>query len=172
MIILRWQADCEPAYQTELSAGADLKARVTTSIPPGAVVKVPTGVWIDRVDWENVPAGAVPEIQVRARSGLAFKHGITLANAVGTVDADFPDEFEVLLWNVSTKPYEVKAGDRIAQLVLGLSYRLPHLVCLGKRMGGFGSTGRAKREREVFGEGEGSVASPGIQGGTRCHPAA
>jgi dUTP pyrophosphatase len=141
MIHLRWLEGCQPHYQSEFSAGADLKAREALSIQAGSVVRVPTGVWIDKVLWDKVPSGFVPELQIRARSGLAFKHGITLANAVGTVDADFPDEIQILLWNFSTKDFGIEKGDRVAQMVLNLTAQLPQLSALGKRVGGFGSTG-------------------------------
>ena len=130
----------EPSYMTSASAGADLKAREEVTLKPGERMKVPTGVWISEVEWTKVPTGKVPELQIRARSGLAFKHGLTLVNGVGTVDADFPDEICALLVNIGDKPYTVKKGDRIAQMVLNLTDRLPDLSVGGERVGGFGST--------------------------------
>ena len=142
MIYLRYSEDCEPFYKTHFSAGADLKSRTSLVLKAGEVRKVPTGVWIDRVDWDQVPSGHIPELQVRARSGLSYNHGITLANAVGTIDADFPDEIQILLWNFSQKDYSVEKGERIAQMVLNLTLRIPDLGIGGKRLGGFGSTGK------------------------------
>lgn len=130
-----------PSYSTHASAGADLKSAVDLVIPAGSHARVQTGTWIDSVDWELVPKGVIPELQIRARSGLAFKHGITLSNAVGTVDADYPDEICVLLWNTSSKDFTIKRGDRIAQIVLNLVHRIDNLMVGGKRIGGFGSTG-------------------------------
>ncbi len=150
MIYLKYDEDCEPYYKTHFSAGADLKARTHLVLKAGEVRRVPTGVWIDKVDWDQVPNGHLPELQIRARSGLAFNHGITLANAVGTIDADFPDEIQVLLWNFSQQDYTIEKGDRIAQLVLNVTQRVPGLGVGGKRIGGFGSTG--KHDEQVFPE--------------------
>jgi dUTP pyrophosphatase len=98
-------------------------------------------VWIESVDWAQVPDGVIPELQVRARSGLAIKHGIMLANGVGTVDADFPDEICALLYNAGDQPFTIRAGDRVAQLVFCHAHRTPGLDIKGRRSGGFGSTG-------------------------------
>lgn len=142
MIHLRFSDDCEVSYKTLFSSGADLKSRVECVAKAGEVSIVPTGVWIDKVDWNLIPEGMIPELQIRARSGLAYKNGITLANAVGTIDADFPDEIQVLLWNFSKEDFVIKKGDRIAQIVLCLTQRIPSLAVGGKRVGGFGSTGK------------------------------
>lgn len=145
MIKLRSLENSAPAYQTELSAGADLKAREACIIPAGKTKLVPTGVWIEKIEWELIPTGFIPELQVRARSGLAYKHGITLTNGVGTIDADYPNEIGVLLWNTSEQDFTIHEGDRIAQLVLNLIARIPYLQIGGsqglERVGGFGSTG-------------------------------
>jgi dUTP pyrophosphatase len=130
-----------PSYATAASAAADLRAACELIISPGERAKVPTGVWIDRVDWEQVPPGMIPELQVRARSGLAFKFGIMLTNGVGTVDADYPDEICVLLFNSGKEPFVIQKGDRIAQITLNLVHRISHLEAGGLRTGGFGSTG-------------------------------
>jgi dUTP pyrophosphatase len=130
-----------PAYGTAASAAADLKAGCDLVITPGERGKVPTGVWIERVEWEKVPLGMIPELQVRARSGLAFKHGIMLTNGLGTVDADYPDEICVLLYNSGKEPFAIQKGDRIAQITMNLVQRLPGLAIGGTRTGGFGSTG-------------------------------
>lgn len=140
MIYLRYQDDLQPRYMTEKSIGCDLLARENCTVEPGKVVKVDTGVWIAKVDWEKVPPGLIPDIQVRARSGLAFKHGITLANGIGTIDADYPDEIGVLLLNTGDKPFVVEKGMRIAQLVLAFTGRFEELPVGGERSGGFGST--------------------------------
>ena len=145
MIKLRWSKGCEPKYQTRNSAAVDLHAREGCVIKAGAKAKVPTGVWIEQVLWESVPAQRIPELQIRARSGLAYKHGITLTNGVGTVDADYPDEICVLLWNSGPEEFVIKEGDRIAQMVLNVVQRIPFIDVNdanhnGLRLGGFGST--------------------------------
>ena len=132
-----------PTYATAASAAADLRAAEDVVLAAGTRVRVPTGVWIDRVEWEKVPEGFVPELQVRARSGLAFKHGIMLTNGVGTVDADYPDEIGVLLYNSGSDSFMIRKGDRIAQVALNLVARIPGLTAGGERLGGFGSTGKS-----------------------------
>lgn len=146
MIKLRCNENCEPSYETSHSAGADLKSSETVIIPPNGQVKVATGVWIDSVQWDKVPKGMIPELQIRARSGLAYKHGITLTNAVGTIDADYRHEICVLMWNTRDKEFEVKQGDRIAQLLLNMTHRIDSIPIGGKRLGGFGSTGIQTQE--------------------------
>lgn len=140
MIQLRYLDDCTPRYMTERSAGCDLLARESAVIPAGRVGKVATGVWISHVDWTKLPENAIPELQVRARSGLAYKYGITLANGVGTVDADYPDEIAVLLLNTGVEDFAVEKGMRIAQLIFSMALRIPELPVGGERTGGFGST--------------------------------
>ena len=140
MIYLRFENSLAPKYMTQNSAAADLRARVALEIAPFTTGKVPTGVWIERVDWHAVAKGDIPEIQIRARSGLALKHSIMLANGVGTVDADYPDEICVLLYNGSQVPFKIAAGDRIAQMALTVVQRFPQLDAGGTRIGGFGST--------------------------------
>ena len=131
-----------PEYSTASSAAADLRSACDMVIAPSERGKVPTGVWIDRVDWERVPEGFIPELQIRARSGLAFKHGIMLTNGVGTVDADYPDEICVLLFNSGKDAFVIKKGDRIAQILINLVAKINGLSTGGTRLGGFGSTGR------------------------------
>jgi dUTP pyrophosphatase len=150
----------EPEYMSSQSAAADLKSRTDLLIEPGAVAKVPTGIRIVGLDsssasYRNLNAGAgmdnpvhgslegmlIPELQIRARSGLAAKHHISLANGVGTIDADYRDEICVLLVNHGKEPFQVRKGDRIAQMVCQLVIRLPTLPVGGRRLGGFGSTG-------------------------------
>jgi dUTP pyrophosphatase len=133
--------DLMPSYATAASAAADLRAASDYVLPAGERGKVPTGVWIDKVNWDKVPQGMIPELQVRARSGLAFKHGVMLTNGVGTVDADYPDEICVLLYNSGKESFLIKKGDRVAQITMNLVARIPGLEAGGSRTGGFGSTG-------------------------------
>ncbi|MFY7929885.1 MAG: dUTP diphosphatase [Oligoflexus sp.] len=140
MFDLRFHEDCRPKYMTEHSAACDLLAREGLSIEPGQVALVPTGVWIAAVRWNEVPHGMIPELQIRARSGLARKNSISLANGMGTVDADYRDEIGVLLINQGRETFTIQKGDRIAQMALALVARLPQLEIGGLRVGGFGST--------------------------------
>jgi dUTP pyrophosphatase len=132
-----------PAYQTEHAAGLDLVAAVAEAAPltlaPGERVLVPTGLAI------ALPAGF--EGQVRPRSGLALKHGITVLNAPGTVDADYRGEVSVVLINHGSESFVIRRGDRIAQLVIAPLRRaqLTPTVVLSetsRNTGGYGSTGR------------------------------
>jgi dUTP pyrophosphatase len=142
MITLKSKSpDLMPSYATAASAAADLRAASDLVIAAGQRGKVPTGVWIDKVEWDKVPHGSIPELQVRARSGLAFKHGIMLTNGVGTIDADYPDEICVLLFNSGSEPFLIQKGDRIAQITLNLVHKISGLESGGNRGGGFGSTG-------------------------------
>ena len=142
MFTLRYDEKFPPTYMTAHSAAADLRANTNAVLEPAQSLAVNTGVFITNVDWQQVPAGYVPEIMLRARSGLAARHGITLLNGVGTIDADYRDEIKVLLFNSSRTTFHINAGDRIAQMVASLSHRL---TCLPQpnttRQGGFGSTG-------------------------------
>jgi len=140
MFKLRYAEGCQPAYMTEHSAACDLLAREAVVLPPGKVVLVPTGVWIESVEWDKVPVNFIPELQVRARSGLARKASITLANGIGTIDADYRDEIGVLLINLGEEAFTIQQGDRLAQMVLNLVARIPDLPIGGLRTGGFGST--------------------------------
>ncbi|MGE0174104.1 MAG: dUTP diphosphatase [Oligoflexales bacterium] len=142
MIELRYNEDLQPAYMSQHSSGCDLRSKISIEIWPRKIVLVPTSVFISHVEWEKVPEGFVPEIQIRARSGLALRHGIGLPNGVGTIDADYRDEISVILTNFSDMPYTIQQGERIAQMVLNLVPRFPNLPTLGTRTGGFGSTGR------------------------------
>ena len=144
MFTLRYDERFPPTYMTAHSAAADLRACVDAVLEPAQSLAVGTGVFITAIDWQQVSAGYVPEIMLRARSGLAARHGITLLNGVGTIDADYRDEIKVLLFNHGGATFRINAGDRIAQMVVSLSYRL---ACLPQpetqRQGGFGSTERA-----------------------------
>lgn len=101
-----------PEYATSASAGMDLRANLDSplSLPPMARVLVPTGLFL------ALPEGY--EAQVRPRSGLALRHGITVLNAPGTIDADFRGEICVLLINLGTEVFEINDGERIAQMVV------------------------------------------------------
>ena len=130
-----------PQYATPLSSGMDLHAAVeeTLGIAPGERALVPTGLCL------ALPPGV--EGQVRPRSGLATRHGVTILNAPGTIDADYRGEVKVLLVNLGNEPFTVSRGDRIAQLVLQKVVRgswevreaLDETV---RDQGGFGHTGR------------------------------
>jgi dUTP pyrophosphatase len=131
-----------PAYQSALAAGLDLVAAMPADLPvtiaPGARVLIPTGVAI------ALPQGY--EAQVRPRSGLASRHGLTVLNAPGTVDADYRGEIQVLLVNLGSESVIVTRGMRIAQLVIAPVTRalLREVVSLDEThrgSGGFGSTG-------------------------------
>jgi dUTP pyrophosphatase len=131
-----------PAYQSALAAGLDLIAAVPDEAPltlaPGARALVPTGIAI------ALPAGY--EAQVRPRSGLAVRHGLTVLNTPGTVDADYRGEIKVLLINLGAEPVAVARGMRIAQLVVApvahaLMCEVAALDPTDRGAGGFGSTG-------------------------------
>lgn len=129
-----------PEYATEHSAGLDLRANLSAPVvlAPGEHRLIPTGLFLE------LPAGT--EGQVRPRSGLAFKHGVTVLNAPGTIDADYRGEVGVLLINHGTEPFEVKDGERVAQLVVSRYERIhleenADLRASERGTGGFGHTG-------------------------------
>jgi dUTP pyrophosphatase len=129
-----------PAYATAGAAGLDLQAACAEAIVlrPGARALVPTGLAI------AVPAGF--EAQIRPRSGLAIKHGITCLNSPGTIDSDYRGEVQVILANLGSEPFTIERGARIAQLVLAAFARVEwqQVAALDGTMrgsGGFGSTG-------------------------------
>ena len=131
-----------PAYETALAAGCDLRAALsedeTLTLAPGARALVPTGLAM------ALPPGW--EAQVRPRSGLAAKHGITCLNAPGTIDADYRGEVKVILINHGETPFEVRRGERIAQLVFAPVFQavfeeVDALDDTARGAGGFGSTG-------------------------------
>ena len=128
-----------PEYATPASAGVDLRASEARVIPPGSRALVPTGLRI------ALPEGY--EAQVRPRSGLALKHGVTLPNSPGTIDADYRGEIGVILMNLGQEPFVVEPGDRIAQMVVAPVVRVAWseaeaLDATERGEGGFGSTGR------------------------------
>ena len=131
-----------PAYETEGAAGLDLRAAIAEAVTlaPGARTLVPTGLAM------QLPAGF--EGQVRPRSGLALRHGVTVLNAPGTVDSDYRGEVSVVLINHGDEPFTVTRGDRIAQLVVApvTHARLSEVAALDETergAGGYGSTGVA-----------------------------
>ena len=128
-----------PAYATEHAAGLDVVAAESLILAPGARHAVATGFAI------AIPDGY--EVQVRPRSGLALKHGITCLNTPGTIDSDYRGEVRVILANLGSEPFEVRRGERIAQLVpapvLRADFReVDELDSTARGAGGFGSTGR------------------------------
>ena len=129
-----------PAYQTPGAAGMDLRAALDAPLvlQPGQRAAVPTGLRM------AIPTGW--EGQVRPRSGLAFRHGLTVSNAPGTIDADYRGEVKVLLINLGTEPVELSRGMRVAQLVLARApqarvVEVADLDDTERGAGGFGSTG-------------------------------
>ncbi len=129
-----------PSYATEHSAGMDLRANLEASITmePGHRALIPTGLYLE------LPEGT--EAQVRPRSGLAFKHGITVLNSPGTIDADYRGEVGVLLINHGQEAFEIKDGERVAQLVIARYLRVTLAESADLRgtergTGGFGHTG-------------------------------
>ncbi len=128
-----------PAYATEGAAGMDVVAAEALTLAPGARAAVATGFAI------AIPVGH--EVQVRPRSGLALKHGVTCLNTPGTIDSDYRGEVKVILANLGQDPFDIARGDRIAQLVPAVVLRaaLDEVATLddtSRGAGGFGSTGR------------------------------
>ncbi len=127
-----------PEYATDGAAGMDVVAAEDVTIAPGARHAVATGLAL------AIPAGF--EIQVRPRSGLALKHGITVPNTPGTIDSDYRGELKVILINLGAEAFAVRRGDRVAQLVLAPVTRASWLAVdeldeTARGEGGFGSTG-------------------------------
>lgn len=135
-----------PSYETAGAAGADIRANLATedrtnglTLAPGARMLVPTGLRL------AIPTGF--EVQVRPRSGLALKHGITLANSPGTIDSDYRGPLGVILLNLGEVPFTVAHGERIAQLIVapvmqGQFDLVDTLDETSRGAGGFGSTGK------------------------------
>ena len=127
-----------PAYATEGAAGMDVLAAEDVTLAPGARHAVATGLAV------AIPHGF--EIQVRPRSGLALKHGVTVPNTPGTIDSDYRGELKVIMINHGTQPFDIRRGDRIAQLVLApvlqaTWLKVDELDETLRGEGGFGSTG-------------------------------
>lgn len=130
-----------PQYATELSAGMDLRANIdkTIQLKPLERVLVPTGIYI------ALPKGY--EAQIRPRSGLALKHGITLLNTPGTIDADYRGEIGVIMVNLSNDMFEINDGERICQMVIAAYSQVEwesvdSLDDTNRGAGGFGHTGK------------------------------
>lgn len=130
-----------PNYETAASAGMDLRANLNqpVTLKPMERVLIPTGLFIE------LPIGGY-EAQIRPRSGLAFKKGITVLNAPGTIDADYRGEIKILLINLSDEPFVIENGERIAQMVIAshkqVTWELSEtLVETDRGTGGFGHTG-------------------------------
>ncbi|MDD6211426.1 MAG: dUTP diphosphatase [Bacteroidales bacterium] len=130
-----------PEYATALSAGLDLRANIDMPIllEPFQRVLVPTGIFL------ALPKGY--EAQIRPRSGLAFKYGITVLNTPGTIDADYRGEIKVILINLSNDPFTINDGERICQMVIAAHARVEWEVCeelesTERGAGGFGHTGK------------------------------
>jgi dUTP pyrophosphatase len=131
-----------PSYQTPESAGMDLRANLSDTVRLESLERklIPTGLFIE------LPVGH--EAQIRPRSGLAFKHGLTVLNSPGTVDSDYRGEIKVLLVNLSSEPFDVQPGERIAQMIVARHERVrweqaEALTDSERGAGGYGSTGRS-----------------------------
>jgi dUTP pyrophosphatase len=150
-VLVMWEdwADCAlplPAYQTAGSAGADICANLPPELRAGGItlepmqrLVVPTGIRV------AIPSGY--EMQIRPRSGLATRHGITLPNTPGTIDSDYRGPLGVALVNLGATPYTIHHGDRVAQCVVAPVVQVGYQVVetldeTGRGHGGFGSTGR------------------------------
>lgn len=130
-----------PAYQTLLSAGLDLRANIDSPVVLGSLERklIGTGLFIE------LPVGF--EAQIRPRSGLAFKYGVTVLNTPGTIDADYRGEIKVLLVNLSNESFTVQDGERIAQMVIAKHEQIQWvetetLSQTDRGTGGYGSTGK------------------------------
>ncbi len=139
--VINRSANPLPQYETEHSVGLDVRAALAepVTLEPLARALVPTGLHVE------IPPGY--EIQVRPRSGLAAKHGVTVLNSPGTIDPDYRGEIKVILVNLSNEPFTIQHGERIAQLVFARYDRLEwqpstELSDTSRGAGGFGSTGR------------------------------
>lgn len=129
-----------PEYASRGSAGADLSASLDKplTIEPGETILVPTGIFI------SIPPGY--EAQIRPRSGLALKHGITFLNSPGTIDSDYRGEVKIIMTNLGKKPFTVENGMRIGQMVFSKVYRGEFIITdeldkTDRNEGGFGHTG-------------------------------
>jgi dUTP pyrophosphatase len=138
-----------PDYQTEHAAGLDLLAALPADAPvtlaPGARVMIPTGVAV------AIPIGY--EGQIRPRSGMAMRNGVTVLNSPGTIDADYRGEIQVILVNLGAESFEIRRGTRIAQMVIAPIEQVKivesrGLGATGRKSGGFGSTGLGGGESE------------------------
>lgn len=146
-IMVRREAGADPAlplpeYQTQGAAGADLRADLGGDelvLAPGQIALVPTGLRV------QIPEGY--EMQIRPRSSLALKHGVTLPNTPGTIDSDYRGPLSVIMINLGAAPYTIAHGERIAQAVIAPVIRAAYVIAetldeTARGEGGFGSTGR------------------------------
>lgn len=131
-----------PSYATEGSSGMDIRAALKEpeTLKPGEVKLIPTNLSVE------IPIGY--EIQVRPRSGLAAKYGIGVLNSPGTIDSDYRGEVKIILFNFGKDPFEIKSGERIAQIILSKVYKAEieessNLNETKRGEGGFGHTGKA-----------------------------
>ncbi len=130
-----------PTYETEHAAGMDIRAFLKESvvIKPMHRMLIPTGLFME------IPVGY--EAQIRPRSGLALKHGVTVLNSPGTIDADYRGEIKILLINFGSEDFEISGGDRIAQMIIA-SHEQPKMIQTAelnetnRGTGGYGSTGK------------------------------
>jgi len=139
--IVNQSGNALPSYETAGAAGMDLRADLPGPVTIKALERllVPTGLFIE------LPAGF--EAQVRPRSGLAYKHGITVLNSPGTIDADYRGEIKVLLVNLSDREFEISSGERIAQMIVSKHEHVSWSEAAGlettdRGAGGFGHTGK------------------------------
>jgi dUTP pyrophosphatase len=133
-----------PEYQTQGSAGVDLRANIDGKliIMPKKVYQIPTGIFVE------MPLGI--EAQIRARSGLALKHGLSLVNGIGTIDPDYRGEIKIILINLLDRPYQLEPGERIAQMVFSEYIKadfmavasIEELESSERGDGGFGHSGK------------------------------
>jgi len=133
-----------PEYQTQGSAGVDLRANIEGKliVMPKKVYQIPTGIFIE------MPLGI--EAQIRARSGLALKHGLSLVNGIGTIDPDYRGEIKIILINLLDRPYQLEPGERIAQMVFSEYIKadfmevtsIEELESSERGDGGFGHSGK------------------------------
>lgn len=144
LVAISREPGCEdlplPAYETVHASGMDLRAAVSAplSVAPGERVLVPTGLRI------ALPPGV--EAQIRPRSGLAIRNGISMVNSPGTIDADYRGEIRIILINHGNEPFVIQRGDRIAQMIIAPVLRVswdpvPDLESTARGEGGFGHTG-------------------------------
>ena len=139
--VINRSANDLPRYETPFSAGMDVRADLSEPVilKPLERTLVPTGLYVE------LPEGY--EMQIRPRSGLAIKHGLTLLNTPGTIDADYRGEIKVIVANLSSEPYELKPGERIAQMVVSQFTQVEwepveELSPTERGAGGFGHTGK------------------------------
>jgi dUTP pyrophosphatase len=138
--IINESSNALPQFETGGSAGADIRSNQRTTIQPGSFELIKTGLFVE------IPYGY--EIQIRPRSGLALKYGITVLNSPGTIDSDYRGEIGVILINHGTEPFDINVGDRIAQMVVAkvehAQWQLVGSLDTSTKRGinGFGSTGK------------------------------